>query len=133
MEEDTEALYPIVTDKAALHICAYSVEEFIHRVFRRQARRKAHDGDDINPTSRLHFQKGVRILRQRLLEGDEASKVSDSTISIVVKLASAAHFDGDEKAARLHMRGLRKMIDLRGGLSNVFVGKRVMVEMLRYH
>jgi len=110
-------------DAAALHITAFAVESFIDRVLRRKE-------STINPSARLHFQKGLRILRERLLVGDEQTKTSDATIGVVLKLASAAHFDGDFQTAKDHMRGIRNMVDLRGGLE-AFKNTRLLIDMLR--
>jgi hypothetical protein len=110
-------------DTAALHITAFAVEGFIERILRRQE-------NSINLAAMLHFQKGLRLLRERLLGEDDETKLSDSTIGVVLKLASAAHFIGDYQASKQHMGGLRKMVDLRGGL-DVFKGKYLLVEMLR--
>lgn len=121
--ESRESLYPVEADPAALHITAFAVEEFIQRVLLRQR-------NSINPVSMLHFQRGVRLLRQRLL-GDEGNpKISDSTMDTVMKLCGTAHFMGDYKASRHHMEGLQKMVDLRGGL-HVFKGKFLLTELLR--
>ncbi|KAF4982774.1 hypothetical protein FZEAL_1675 [Fusarium zealandicum] len=78
----------------------------------------------------MHLQKGLNLLRTRLSAKDEDSKISNSTIGVVLKLASAAHFNGDLCAAREHMEGLVKMVRLRGGLG-VFKGKQLLVDMLR--
>ena len=121
--DNKERLYPLTSDAITLHITAFSVEGFINRVLR-------HQEDAINPVAMLHFQKGLRLLRHRLLGDDEEIKVSDSTMGVVLKLASTAHFDGDYKASRQHMEGLRRMVDLRGGL-NVFKGRSFLTEMLR--
>jgi hypothetical protein len=118
-----ERLYPLTSDAIALHITAFSVEGFINRVLRHQV-------DAIDSTAMLHFQKGLRLLRHRLRGDDEEIKVSDSTMGVVLKLASAAHFDGDYEASRQHMEGLRTMVDLRGGL-NVFNGRIFLTELLR--
>ncbi|KAH6898233.1 hypothetical protein B0T10DRAFT_102124 [Thelonectria olida] len=118
-----ERLYPIARDAVALHITAFSVEGFIDRVLR--GRHKM-----VNVAAMLHFQKGLRLLRERLLGDDDENKISDGTMSVVLKLASAAHFEGDYGAAKHHMEGLRNMVDLRGGLG-VFRGKQLHVEMLR--
>lgn len=121
--DNRERLYPLASDAIALHITAFSVEGFINRVLRNQE-------DAINPTAMLHFQKGVRLLRHRLLGDDEEAKVSDATMGVVLKLASTALFDGDYKASRQHMEGLRRMVDLREGL-DVFQGRIFLTEMLR--
>ncbi|KAJ4177096.1 hypothetical protein NW755_014049, partial [Fusarium falciforme] len=122
--ENKEWLYLVGKDAAALHVTAFAVEIFIDRVLRRWE-------DSTNPTAILHLHKGLRILRERLVGEDDEPKVSDSTIGVVLKLASAAHFNGDYEASKQHMDGLRKMVDLRGGL-DVFNGTRLLLEMLRY-
>lgn len=101
---------------------AFAVQGFIDRVLRRQG--------NLNPVAILHFQKGLRLLRERLLGDDDQTKISDSTMSVVLKLASVAQFDGDYETSKQHMEGLRKMVDLRGGL-DVFEGTPLLLEMLR--
>lgn len=121
--DNKDWLYPIRSDAAALHINAYAIQEFIDRVL----------GPRENGTSQaamMHFQRGLKILRERLLGEDEETKISDSTISVVTKLASSAHFNGDSQASKYHMEGIRKMVDLRGGL-DVFKDKKLLVEILR--
>ncbi|KAK4941949.1 hypothetical protein LTR10_018279 [Elasticomyces elasticus] len=110
-------------DPAALHIAAFTVYGFIDRILRRQDK-------FTNPAAMLHFQKGLKLLRERLLGPDDEIKLSDTTIGTVLKLASHAHFEGDYQASKQHMEGLRKMVDLRGGLP-VFTGNKLLVEMLR--
>ncbi|KAI1087099.1 hypothetical protein F5B19DRAFT_90877 [Rostrohypoxylon terebratum] len=123
--EDKVWLYPTGRDPAALHINAFAIESFIDRVLRRQPK------DKVNPVATLHHQKGLKILRERLLGNNDDAKISDDTISAVLKLASAAQFDGDGKTAKHHMQGLHRMVDLRGGL-DVFQDKpKLLVEILR--
>lgn len=120
--DNNEWLYLIGLDAAALHITAFAIEGFMDRVLRRQ--------ENINLAATLHLQKGLELLRERLLGSNDEAKISNCTIAVVLKLASAAHFNGDCQASKQHMEGLRKMVDLRGGLS-VFKGKHLLVEMLR--
>ncbi|KAJ4020312.1 hypothetical protein NW761_012548 [Fusarium oxysporum] len=122
-EENNEGHYPIARDAVGLHITAFAVESFIDRVIR-------HRENIINLAALLHFQKGLTLLKERLLGEDEELKISDPTISVVLKLAEAAHFDGDYQTSKQHMQGLRKMVDLRGGIY-VFRGKALEVGMLR--
>jgi hypothetical protein len=112
--DNGEWLRLIRQDAAALHITAFSIEGFIERILRRRE-------NSINLAAMLHLRKGLRLLRERLLGEDDDKKVSDST---------AAHFIGDYQVFKQHMEGLRKMVDLRGGL-DIFKGKQVLVEMLR--
>lgn len=123
-EEHKESCSPVPLDLAALHIAAFAVYGFIDRILRRQEKL-------VNPAAMLHFQKGVKLLRERLVGPDDDIKLSDSTIGVVLKLASHAHFEGDYQTSKQHMEGLRKMVDLRGGL-NVFKGNAHLVEMLRW-
>lgn len=118
-----ESLYPLVLDAAALHVTAWAVEGFINRVLRRQ-------GNSTSPAAMLHLQKGLILLRERLLGEDNKSKVSNSTMGVVLKLATTAHFDGDSRASKQHIEGLRKMVELRGGL-DVFEGSNLRGEILR--
>lgn len=120
--EKHESLYPLVLDAAALHITAFAVQGFVDRVLRRE--------DVVTPAALLHFQRGLRLLRERLSQKDDTMKLSDTTMSIVLKLATTAHFEGDSRIAKQHMKGLRKMVDLRGGLA-AFKRNSLLAEMLR--
>lgn len=122
-ELNRDWLYPIGRDPAALHITAFAMEEFVDRVLRRQE-------TDTNPVAMLHFQKGLRLLQERFLGEDDETKISDSTISVVLKLTNASHFSGDHEEAKKHMKGFRKMVDLRGG-PGIFKDTQLLVEMLR--
>lgn len=122
-QDDSDKLYPLTSDAISFHITAFSVEGFINKILR-------HQEDPINPVAMLHLQKGLRLLRHRLQGDNHEIKVSDSTMGVVLKLASVAHFDGDYKTSRQHMEGLRKMVDLRGGL-DVFESRVFLTEMLR--
>ncbi|OTA82011.1 hypothetical protein M434DRAFT_17168 [Hypoxylon sp. CO27-5] len=110
-------------DAAALHITAFAIQCFVDKVLRRQK-------NIINPPAIQHLQRGLKLLRERLLAEDDEIKISDSTIGLVLKLASTANFDGDHRTSKQHMEGLRKMVDLRGGL-DVLRDKTLLVEMLR--
>ncbi|EXJ91933.1 hypothetical protein A1O3_00483 [Capronia epimyces CBS 606.96] len=137
-----EPLHTIASDAAALHINAFAMDGFIDKILRRQGlglvpgqgqekEKESKSKSTLNPAAMLHLQKGLRLLRERLLaQDDDDTKLSDSTISTVVKLASAAHFDGDSHTARQHMDGLRKMVALRGGM-DVFKHRKLQTEMLR--
>ncbi|KAI2602160.1 hypothetical protein GGR54DRAFT_625575 [Hypoxylon sp. NC1633] len=120
--DSTEWNSPFGLDIATLHITAFAVQGFIDKVLRREG--------SLNPAAIRHLQKGLTILRGRLLGDDDDIKISDSTIGVVLKLASTAHFDGDYQVSKQHIEGLRKMIDLRGGLG-VLRGKRLLAEVLR--
>lgn len=119
-------LYPTAYDVVALHINAFAIQSFIDKVL------NGKPANVVSPVATLHHQKGLKLLRERLDSTEKAIKISDETISAVLKLASAALFDGDAGLALQHMQGLRKMVDLRGGLC-AFVDKpRLLGELWRY-
>ncbi|KAK8108705.1 hypothetical protein PG984_014506 [Apiospora sp. TS-2023a] len=111
--------HPVGFDAAALHINAYALENFIDRILRRRP------DATVNPEAAQHHQRGLQLLRQKLLGDDEEEKTSDAT------LASASHFDGDVATSKQHIQGLRKMVDLRGGLDAFNHQPRLRTEMLR--
>lgn len=116
-------LHLLRDDPAGLHITTFALEELISKVIRRQTR-------SVNVAAMQHFQKGLKILRERLLGDDAAIKISDSTMGVVLKLAGSAHFNGDYQTSKHHMDGLKRIVDLRGGL-DVFKGTQLYQEMLR--
>ncbi|KAI0124993.1 hypothetical protein BJ170DRAFT_635930 [Xylariales sp. AK1849] len=118
-------LYPAGRDAVACHINAFAIESFIDRVLRRQPE------DMVNPVATLHHLKGLKLLRERLAGNDDKEKISDATISVVLKLAAAAQFDGDVEISQQHMHGLRKMTDLRGGLGAFQGNPKLLVEIWR--
>lgn len=116
-------LYPIARDAVALHITAYAIEGLIDTVLCRR--------ESTNSRGMLHLQKGLALLRDRLSGKDLAARTSDATISVVLKLASAACFEGDYPAARRHLRGVLQMVDLRGGLDQLRRQELLVEEILR--
>ena len=117
------SFFPLGLDAVGLHITVFAVDGFVDKVLR-------HQPNNHSPLAALHFQKGLRMLRERLSGDDAKLKCSDATIGAVQKLASAAHFDGDYQVSKQHMEGIRKMIDLRGGF-DAFKSSRLLMEILR--
>lgn len=120
--DHAEWLYTIRNDIAALHITAYSVTGFIDKILRRK--------DDSTAAAFSHYQKGIGLLRERLADGDNDQMSTDSTIGTVIKLAVAALFGGEYQTAQDHMDGVRKMVNMRGGLV-AFDRKYLQLEILR--
>ncbi|KAK4141450.1 uncharacterized protein C8A04DRAFT_30948 [Dichotomopilus funicola] len=69
------------------------------------------------PVARRHLAKALRHLQIRL--DDQQQAVELSTTAIVASLAMAAVLIGDHETAAKHMDGLKKIVDLRGGLSSL--------------
>ncbi|KAJ5054216.1 uncharacterized protein L3040_000497 [Drepanopeziza brunnea f. sp. 'multigermtubi'] len=62
----------------------------------------------------------IRLLRERVESDASGSKgVSDETISAVAALAASEHERGNLKMLKMHIGGLKRMIDLRGGINAI--------------
>lgn len=120
--DPSKRMYPI-QDIAALHITASAIEEFMHKVLRGK--------QGSSPQAMLHYQKGLGILRSRFSSNDDEAKVTNSTISAVLKLATISHFNGDYPETSHHMQGVRKIVDLRGGLET-FADTELRSEIMRF-
>ncbi|OAP60523.1 hypothetical protein AYL99_05525 [Fonsecaea erecta] len=114
---------PLKFDAAYLHVTVFAAEVFMDRILGRQY-------STTNQDAAVHFLKGVQILRKRLLLGGESTEPSNSTIAVVLTLAISAFFMGEDETFRHHMVGLRKMVDLRGGIA-AFTGNKLLTEMFR--
>lgn len=79
-----------------------------------------------------HHSEALRLLRERL-SGicKKEDKVSESTILVVLFLAIHAHLVNDYETAKNHMDGLRKMIDMRGGLFSFSHNTKLILELLK--
>jgi hypothetical protein len=79
----------------------------------------------------VHHSTTLQLLRERLAAQDEDAKVSDSTIFVVLCLANIAHFINDYESARHHLEGLRKIVDLRGGIYAFGYNTKLTIELLK--
>ena len=68
--------------------------------------------------SHFHFAKTLRLLQERL-DGSGDRAISDATIMVVVMLGLSAELIGDSGAAEKHVDGLRRIVELRGGLEGL--------------
>ena len=123
--KDKVGLEPMTWDPAYLHATVLTAQAYFDWTSGRRDFTACR-------TATLHASKALGLLRTRLSREDERSKISDMTVSVVLALVIHAHMMGDYESARHHLEGLRKIVDLRGGLGNFrgFHGKLLM-EMLR--
>lgn len=73
------------------------------------------EGED-SPTAMYHLSNSLMHVRERL-ESEEA--LADSTMGLVTSLITQEQIRNQHKAARVHMDGLVRMIELRGGLGSL--------------
>jgi len=121
----------LASDASFLHVTAFSAGAFIDMALRQRTDQQA----SINSQeSIMHFLKGVRLLREKLLLRDEEEILSDATVSIVLTLANCAYGTGDYETGRRHLEGLRNILKLRGGLVSLKgqFGKKLLLQVLRY-
>jgi hypothetical protein len=81
--------------------------------------------------SHMHLQT-LHLLRERLALGDETSRVANATIFAVAGLVLHARIFGEDDSAKHHLEGVRKIVDLRGGIRNFTQPIKLVTELLRY-
>ncbi|KAH8126568.1 hypothetical protein LI328DRAFT_165955 [Trichoderma asperelloides] len=96
----------LLTDSVYLHCTLFSVEAYLEACLQKTQ----------GPLAHFYFQKTIRLLQDRLDRPDDPQTISDPTIMVVSVLGLTAEVTGDYMAAKKHMEGLRRMVDLRGGL-----------------
>ncbi|KAI0530007.1 hypothetical protein GGR58DRAFT_525495 [Xylaria digitata] len=115
---------PLAVDSAFLHAKVFTSLYYFDVVL---PKRPSHDSKHIL----YHYHKTVSLLRRRLLFDDDEIRLSNNTVSVILTLASQAFSTGDLKLALHHMRGIRRIIDLRGGLSTFKGNEKLAAETLR--
>ncbi|KAF2165715.1 hypothetical protein M409DRAFT_24005 [Zasmidium cellare ATCC 36951] len=81
-----------------------------------------------------HLVKSIGLLRDRLTDAaGEGGKerISDPTINAIVMLAGQALLMGEEKTARKHVVGMKRLVEMRGGLSTLEKNTKLLLEVLR--
>lgn len=88
------------------------------------------DQSTVSQRTLPHFLRTIQLLRRRLLqESDKA--LTTPTIATILALAAHAHFVGDFKSAEYHLGGLRKIVNLKGGVTTFNDNAKLLVEILR--
>ncbi|KAL5089488.1 hypothetical protein Trisim1_005184 [Trichoderma cf. simile WF8] len=79
----------------------------------------------------MHHSRALQLLRERLAAKHEEVKISDPTILVVLALAGHAHMINDYETAKTHIDGLRRIVQLRGGLSTFSYHPKLSIELLK--
>lgn len=69
--------------------------------------------------SKLFMNKSLVLLKDRVEYSKLSASISDETISAVCCLAALEHWKRNMMAVKMHIDGLKQMVQLRGGLSKV--------------
>jgi hypothetical protein len=100
----------------------FSVEAFLDNRLGRSA----------SSLTQFHLQKTLRLLQDRLGVADDSQATADATIMVVSVLALTAELHGDLAAAEVHLKGLWRMVSLRGGLEMLrFENSRLPAKVCR--
>lgn len=112
----------ILSDEACLHFTIFITEVYLQSV---------HGQGGSRTTALAHFVKALGILRQRLSSSDNGLSTSDSTILVVIGLTMAATSFSDFDTARHHLKGLHKIVMLRGGVSGLNGNRPLQIKIFR--
>lgn len=84
-----------------------------------------------NRRSFPHYLETVKLLRERLAHGSDIAKLSYTTMAAVMSLAAHALWTGNHESARHHVEGLRRIVNLRGGVDTFKVNPKLLMEIFR--
>jgi hypothetical protein len=88
-------------------------------------------GHEPSPRALLHQNKTINILKQRLFDSELA--VLDTTISVVVGLVNMSALSGHAEEALKHMKGLYRMVSMRGGVRALRQNTQLQIKVCRYN
>jgi hypothetical protein len=116
---------PLTFDPAYLNAVMFGAQTYLDLV----------SGQHSSKRSSVQMLKTIQLLRNRLLSNsngnEQTSSISNPTILVVLTLAHVAHLTGDHIAAELHLAGLCKIINLRGGIAAFQNAPKLLTELLR--
>ncbi|KAK7433157.1 hypothetical protein QQZ08_000088 [Neonectria magnoliae] len=124
VKPSTYTLELALTDSATDVFCFSNLSQhpaLLHSVlFTAQAFSDLSLGLPYGKIAQAHLAKTLYHLQQSVQNSDEAT--TSSTMVVVLSLATAAALLGDVQSAATHMKGLHRMIELRGGLKTISKG-----------
>ncbi|RDW89759.1 hypothetical protein BP6252_01791 [Coleophoma cylindrospora] len=122
--DETEASWfePIWSDAACFHFTVFIAKEYLAFI---------HGQTENSQTAQTHFIKALAILQRRLACSNTELSTSDSTILVVVGLTMAATALDDLEMAVKHLKGLHKLVTLRGGISAFKENKHLQTKICR--
>lgn len=94
----------LLEDPAYLHVTLYTVSIFFDILAGRIPAR----------ATSYHLYRTVKALKGRV--GNTKEALTDATAAVVMSLAIVAEGFGDVPAATTHFRGLRRIVEMRGGI-----------------
>ncbi len=111
----------MISDICCLHSMMFSLRAFVESA----------SNDRLSTLAYFHHGQTLQLLQARLNEFDQTNAISDSTIMVVITLAQAAELTGDLAAVANHVKGLMKIVSLRGGLRALNTYNNLQVKVCR--
>jgi hypothetical protein len=115
---------PLLFDPAYLHAACFTIQTYFDGYLERT--RSAED----QRRDCVYYAKTVRILQERLALDDDSVRLSDSTIMTVLALSGHAYTTGDYESANHHIRGLLKLVSMRG-VGTFLQHTKLLIEIIR--
>lgn len=115
----------MLSDICCVHSMMFSVRAFVD---------SPTHGDRTHHQAAFHYSRTLKLLQARLNafeQGQQELAFSDSTIMVIMILASAAEVTGDFVAMQNHVDGLIKIVSLRGGLKSLDPHKNIHIKVCR--
>ncbi|KFY91349.1 hypothetical protein V498_05514 [Pseudogymnoascus sp. VKM F-4517 (FW-2822)] len=111
----------MISDLCCLHSMMFLIRAFTEGGFHAQLSRRAC----------LHYAKTLQLLQARLNEFDLTAAISDTTIMVVFLLASVAELMEDYATVGSHIKGLEKIVHLRGGVQALNTHNNMQAKVCR--
>ncbi len=122
---DTSWFELLTSDAAYMHAAVFAIQAYSFAI---ASTRETHEA---SKRALSHQYAALRLLRERLYCPDPKDKFSDATILVVLYLALHAYFMNEYDTSQHHMSGLRKLVDIRGGLTAFSYNTKLIIELLK--
>lgn len=124
----------LLEDAGYLHAVSFMVSAFQDLLALQDSARAPRPGTPwshgFSARTHVYLRRTIRALRDNL--DDEQRQLRDTTASAVISLAMVADAAGDTEAFEAHVRGLKQMVRLRGGLKGFGDNRQLQVKLCRY-
>lgn len=122
-EKQSSWMTSLLIDVVYFHSALFSIEAYFDIFLKRGQ----------SCLTQFHFSKTLRLLQERLNTPDDPKTISDPTIMVVITLGLTAELLGDRLAAENHIEGLKRIVELRGGLEKLDTDNpRLPAKICRY-
>ncbi|KAK4210137.1 hypothetical protein QBC37DRAFT_442914 [Rhypophila decipiens] len=128
---DRRWLEPIGHDAVFLHTMISTAEDYFMLLTGSRAHGTSSPDPRVTGRELAHLSKALRLLRERLIRAEQEEGLSDDTICAILCIATTARGFGDYEAAFAHMLGLRKIVDLRGGIAGLRGSGKLLIDLFR--